>query len=324
MINCMEFNLSGSMSLTAFRTGNIRLGTSDCLQKWIHGSVAYYKSQPDGTETFESAQSTVIPCLIRCEHHPTSSMAKPQIVLVPGAAHTPECMVPLMDKLRALGYTTHCRQMASVDNPNPPADLSEDIAVVRSVVEEAIGQGNDVIIVPHSWGGVVTGTALQGVSKQEREAEGLKGGVTRIAYMASFMLPEGMSLMARMQGTSAPRIFAPTGTGPNLVCVNPEFLYNDLPEHEQKHWATTLKSHGIPASTTPTTDAAWRRIPTSYLVCEDDLALPLAMQELMIQEAKEAGVEVDVTRIKSGHSPFLSRVDETAEWIRRAAGETAV
>jgi hypothetical protein len=300
MINCMEFNLSGSMSLTAFRTGNIRLGTSDYLQKWIHGSVAYYKSQPDGTETFQSAQPTVIPCLIRCEHHPTSSMAKPQIVLVPGAAHTPECMVPLMDKLRALGYTTHCRQMASVDNPNPPADLSEDIAVLRSVVEEAIGQGNDVVIVSHSWGGVVTGTA-----------------------MASFMLPEGMSLMARMQGTSTPRIFAPTGTGPNLVCVSPEFLYNDLPEHEQKHWATTLKSHGIPASTTPTTDAAWRRIPTSYLVCEDDLALPLAMQELMIQEAKEAGVEVDVTRIKSGHSPFLSRVDETAEWIRRAAGETA-
>lgn len=116
-------------------------------------------------------------------------MTKPHIVLVPGSVHTPACMVPLMEKLHALGYTMHCQQMASVGNPSPPSDLSEDIRVLRRTVEEAIGQGNDVIVAPHSWGGVVTGTGLKDLSKGEREAQGLKGGVIRIAFMTSFVLP---------------------------------------------------------------------------------------------------------------------------------------
>jgi hypothetical protein len=41
----------------------------------------------------------------------------------------------------------------------------------------------------------------------------------------------------------------------------------------------------------------------------------------MIQVAKAAGADIDVTRIKSSHSPFLSKIDETAQWVRRIAGE---
>ena len=37
--------------------------------------------------------------------------------------------------------------------------------------------------------------------------------------------------------------------------------------------------------------------------------------------AKAAGAEVEVTRMNSGHSPFLSKPEETVEWIRKVAGE---
>jgi hypothetical protein len=33
------------------------------------------------------------------------------------------------------------------------------------------------------------------------------------------------------------------------------------------------------------------------------------------------GADVQVTKIRAGHSPFLSKVEETAEWIREVAGE---
>jgi len=32
-------------------------------------------------------------------------------------------------------------------------------------------------------------------------------------------------------------------------------------------------------------------------------------------------VKVQVTSIKASHSPFLSRVEETAQWVRRCCGE---
>jgi hypothetical protein len=43
----------------------------------------------------------------------------------------------------------------------------------------------------------------------------------------------------------------------------------------------------------------------------------------MIDGVKEAGGEVEVTRIKAGHSPFLSKVEETAGWIVGVAGGVA-
>lgn len=122
-------------------------------------------------------------------------MSKPQIVLIPGAWHTPECFELIIPKLEAAGYTVHSRQLPAVGNENPPEDLSQDIEAVRELVTKAIGSGNDVVVVPHSWSGIVVGSALTGYSKKEREAKGEKGGVVKGAYMCSFMAPEGVSLL---------------------------------------------------------------------------------------------------------------------------------
>jgi hypothetical protein len=104
-------------------------------------------------------------------------------------------MATMTSKLEALGYKVHARQMPGVGSSNPSKDLSEDVAALRSTVEEAIGNGNDVIVICHSWGGMVTGSGLVGLSKQEREAQGKKGGVVRTGYMTAFIVPEGVTLM---------------------------------------------------------------------------------------------------------------------------------
>jgi hypothetical protein len=41
----------------------------------------------------------------------------------------------------------------------------------------------------------------------------------------------------------------------------------------------------------------------------------------MVKGVEDMGGKIEVTRIKSGHSPFLSKLEETVEWIRRVAGE---
>lgn len=127
------------------------------------------------------------------------STTKPHVVAIPGAWHSHAAFAEVTKRLEAAGYTVHSRQMPSVGNSNPPEDLSQDIEATRELVLKAIGDGNDVIVVPHSWSGIVVGSALVGLGKKQREAKGEKGGVVRGAYICSFIVPEGVSLMDCLQ-----------------------------------------------------------------------------------------------------------------------------
>jgi len=69
------------------------------------------------------------------------------------------------------------------------------------------------------------------------------------------------------------------------------------------------------------TAESWLEIPTHYLLCEDDLAIPAFAQEMMTGMVRDKGGEIEVERIKSSHSPFLSQPYKVVEWLRRVAGE---
>lgn len=98
-------------------------------------------------------------------------------------------------------------------------------------------------------------------------------------------------------------------------------FYNDLPVAEQEAWLAKVRPHAYATMTAKAPAAAWKEIPTSYLVCENDLAIPVFAQEGMTEMARGMGGEVEVTRVKSGHSPFLSIPEEVVRWLRGVAGE---
>ena len=101
-----------------------------------------------------------------------------------------------------------------------------------------------------------------------------------------------------------------------------DVLYSDLPPADRAHWFS-LVSHtqSYKAMATQSTGETWLTIPTSYLVCEDDRATPKFLQDAMVGMMSHMGGRVMEQRIKSGHFPFLSHVEETAGWVRRVAGE---
>lgn len=82
-----------------------------------------------------------------------------------------------------------------------------------------------------------------------------------------------------------------------------------------------LQSMAFATKKAKATAASWKEIPTSYLLCEDDRAIPAAAQEQMANGVREMGGEIEVERINTSHSPFLSQPDVVVEWIRRVAGE---
>lgn len=99
-------------------------------------------------------------------------------------------------------------------------------------------------------------------------------------------------------------------------------FYNDLPEPDQQRWLAKTLTHSFATKEAKATDASWKRIPTSYLLCEDDLAIPAPAQEAMTGMVRDMGGDIDVVRIKASHSPFISQPDTTVDWIRGAAGES--
>lgn len=98
-------------------------------------------------------------------------------------------------------------------------------------------------------------------------------------------------------------------------------LYNDVPESEAKELVAKLRPQALITFLLPPKSAAWRRIPSAYLICENDNTFPVKGQEAVVAAIKEAGAAIDVERLFVSHSPYISRPDYVAGFLRRAAGE---
>lgn len=119
---------------------------------------------------------------------------KPHIVLIPGAWHSGNAYDTLLPFLHSHGYQTTALTLPSVGAEPPLTSLSPEIDYIRGKILPLLEQGQDVVVVMHSYGGFAGSAALIGLSKQEREKEGQLGGVTSLVYLAAWMLEPGRAL----------------------------------------------------------------------------------------------------------------------------------
>jgi pimeloyl-ACP methyl ester carboxylesterase len=137
-----------------------------------------------------------------------SSATPPVIVIVPGAFGTPQGFARLLPYLTKAGYATHPGAYPSC-NPSDPAQVSssaQDIAFLRDTVLLPLlnEHGKDVVIVAHSYGGVVAGGAAKGLAKGTSRQTGVLG----LVYVAGNITLEGESLLAAVGGAYPPFIKA--------------------------------------------------------------------------------------------------------------------
>ncbi len=93
-----------------------------------------------------------------------------------------------------------------------------------------------------------------------------------------------------------------------------EKLYNDLPPDEAALWESRLVAQSYQVQSTQLTRAAWKYVPSTYLITENDQAVPPQYQEAF---AKQAGATVE--RCTAGHSPQLSQPEMLARKIGEAS-----
>ncbi|KAH7236697.1 Alpha/beta hydrolase fold-1 [Fusarium redolens] len=236
------------------------------------------------------------------------------VLLITGAWHVPEHYYELIQELESHGTRVICERLPTNNNAVPPnKTIEDDIDFIRDVVSREVVVGTHLTVVSHSWGGMLASAALASFAVSPESSE---GGVTDMIFIAAFIPLENDSL-AGLFGGKLPPVLVPQSDG-TLMPTDPIHLfYHDLPE-EKAQWANeTMVAHGTDAQYAPINceKVAWRLIPLTYIICEEDQGLLSFLQEGMIQKVEEQGVAVQKYRLPSSHSPFLSMPDKLAETV---------
>lgn len=129
---------------------------------------------------------------------------QPVFVLAPGAWHSPGCYEIVQAKLHAQNFETRAVAYPSVGAEPPTKGLFDDAAAVRAEIEACVNQGRQVIVVGHSYGGLVIAEAVKGLGYKQRQADGKTGGVTLVVYLAAFVTPKGASILKMLGGQPLP------------------------------------------------------------------------------------------------------------------------
>jgi Alpha/beta hydrolase family len=96
-------------------------------------------------------------------------------------------------------------------------------------------------------------------------------------------------------------------------------FYNDLAPEDAKHFSAQLTCQPTSAQFTEVSHEAFKEIPITYLLCENDQALPVEVQKMMCDRIEAMGVKVDYESCSAGHSPFLSMPDQLAEIVEKVS-----
>jgi pimeloyl-ACP methyl ester carboxylesterase len=134
--------------------------------------------------------------------------------------------------------------------------------------------------------------------------------VRQFVYLAAYVpdIDESLfSLHGAPDPDSTEELF-PVGSHPRAR------LYADVPEAVADLAVSRLVDQRRQPFADRVTRAAWHAVPSTYIITENDAAIPVQVQEQMALRA------TSIHRIPTGHSPFLSRPAELAALLDEIVG----
>ena len=199
--------------------------------------------------------------------------------------------------LRSDGYTVSVVQ-------NPTISLSDDVRVTKRAIA---AQNGTVIVVGHSYGGVVITEA------------GNDDKVVGLVYIAAFAPDRGESVSSLIKdpppGAPVPPILPPQDGYLFLDRAKfPAAFAADVDPAKAEFMADSQVPWGVEALNGTITEPAWKTRPSWYLVAADDRMIPPPAQRLM---AKRAGATV--VEVSGSHAVYVSQPDAVVALIAKAA-----
>jgi pimeloyl-ACP methyl ester carboxylesterase len=221
---------------------------------------------------------------------------KPTVILVHGAWHSGAGFSELQKELELLNIKSTTVELPSVGPADASlGDMYADAAVVHAAVSSISGE---CVLLGHSYGGLPI-------------TEGAAGcmNIKRLLYMTAFMLDAGETVHAACGGVY-PQWWQVAPDRSRLTAGTPEqIFYNMCTPDVSQEAVAMLRTQSLVAFNQPLKQVAWKEIPSTYIICEQDNAIPVFAQEAM------SGRATDVVRMDSDHSPFLSCANQLAKLI---------
>ncbi|KAL4875875.1 alpha/beta-hydrolase [Aspergillus karnatakaensis] len=246
--------------------------------------------------------------------------ASTTIVFVPGGWHSPRCFDTVIRALEDDGYHTDVVHLPSVGPVAPHQNFDEDVSQIRSQIEAAADARQRCVVVVHSYGGIPACEAIRGLDWATRQIQGKSGGVVHILFCCSFIVAEGKSLMSSIGGDPLPW----WNVSDDQLIVTPttpkEIFYNDMHDLDAARAIQTLRPHSYQTFFSKITFEAWRHVPSTYLYCLKDQAIPLSVQKMMVEEVAK-GVSIYTDVVDASHSPFYTAPDQLVAAMKRAVLE---
>ncbi|MGA7812593.1 alpha/beta fold hydrolase [Caballeronia sp.] len=229
-----------------------------------------------------------------------ANVSRPVLLLVHGGWLGAWSWDEVHQNLISRGWQTQTVDLPSVaELGSPRLGLLEDAYVVRQRINEIDGP---VVVVAHSYGGAVITQAAANLPN-----------VRHLVYICAFQLDIGESMLDivgnrpawwNIEGDIA------TVHDPRAV------FFDDLPPDAAERAAARLKPFSVCVGNHSLTAAAWRTIPSTYIVTDRDKAAPPAGQEILAARATY------VRHLPSGHLPLLSMPSALTDLIVEAAATT--
>jgi pimeloyl-ACP methyl ester carboxylesterase len=252
---------------------------------------------------------------------------KPTVVIVPGSFSPSSLYSTIISQLSSHGYPALAVSLPSVGRHHgaAPATLAEDAAHIHSVTARLADDGKDIVLAMHSYGGIPGTESARGLAKADRQAKGEKGGITRLVYLTSYLVEEGQSLRDVSGATpeSVPMEDGYMIIDEQLKALYAPFVYSDLPVEKGLEWMEKMVDHSSASFDGKLTYPAYKYIPVTYLICEDDKVIAPELQRKMVETVvKSAQVDVDMVSCTAGHGINISMPETVVKVIRTAAGES--
>ncbi|TDV48737.1 alpha/beta fold hydrolase [Actinophytocola oryzae] len=233
----------------------------------------------------------------------TEGRPKPTVVLVHGAFADASGWYDVAARLIRDGYPV-------IAPANPLRGVAADSAYLASVLATVAGP---VVLVAHSYGGIVTTNAAVGNT-----------AVKALVYVAAFAPDEGetlQDLQTRYPGSGLDESaldFRPhSANGVDGYVKKAAFhdvFAGDLRQATTDVMWATQRPADLRALQEPSGAPAWRTIPSWYLVARDDKVIPPAAQRFM---AGRAGARVH--EVHASHVAMISQPAATADLVAHAA-----
>lgn len=255
---------------------------------------------------------------------------KTSFVIVPGSFATVPLYDSLVAVLREQGHDARAINLPSANDGSvlpPPTGEDDAKHICKEITANLDSETgpSDVVVLLHSYSGVPGSSALKGLGRADRSAEGRATAVVGVLYLASFVLPLGESNRSWMSARDVmPEPFKSGIPGGYLPPIDPSygpFIFNDIKsEEEQARYLAQMTRHSSDSFDGVVSYEAWKYIPSVLIIPENDAIVPTPLLEVMYKDSVAAGGKVRRVFVEgAGHCVNISRPDLVAEELVKLA-----